>query len=433
MTREDPPSKIPMQMHLRSPGRWTARFAVVGFIIIVLVFAYQIAYPWVYPFYHGKYADYEITNWIEASGYASLALNIVFDFEEKDYSKLLGMSVEGGQHRFEMRESYWEQGSGQYRNMSIVSWEPTIRGSTERISVTYRVRSYSIRYEMSGWDPLFWIKKYPDEVSKYLTSNSYFPVNDPEIRAVANRVTQGVSDPSEKVRRIYDWVTESIEYEMVPEHYVDTAWIVRNRKAVCEGIALVMSTMLRSIGIPARTVHGAIAIDGESLYYPTNYKHAWVEFYMYSKWIAADPTWGASSENKEHYWAGMRDDIAYPEIGRPLRTTIGVIDDISFIGMGTLTELYTDFGRVKVVGEGFAPPPKETFTRQLWIGTIAVFTMILVGGTVLWGKRKTRHTTLKDKAIIDHQSNAGPAYCKFCGSRLVEGSVFCDQCGRRIR
>lgn len=101
--------------------KWAAKFTAVGFTIVVLVFAYQVAYPWVYPFYYGRYTDYEITNWVEASGYANLALSIAFDFEEKDYSKLLGMSVEGGKHRFEMRESYWEQGSGQYRNMSVVS------------------------------------------------------------------------------------------------------------------------------------------------------------------------------------------------------------------------------------------------------------------------------------------------------------------------
>ncbi len=75
--------------------KWAAKFTAVGFTIVVLVFAYQVAYPRVYPFYYGRYTDYEITNWVEASGYANLALSIAFDFEEKDYSKLLGMSVEG--------------------------------------------------------------------------------------------------------------------------------------------------------------------------------------------------------------------------------------------------------------------------------------------------------------------------------------------------
>ncbi len=416
-----------------NPRKWAVRSVAVVFIIAVLVFAYQVAYPWVYPFYYGKYTDYEITNWIEASGYASLALNIVFDFEEKDYSKLLGMSVDGGEHRFEMRESYWEQGSGQYRNMSIVSWEPTIWGSTARVSVTYRMRAYSIRYEMSGWDPLFWIKTYPESVRKYLVSNPYFPVDDPEIQAVAERLTTGTSNPAEKVRKIYDWVADNIKYEFVEEHYTDTAWIIRNKKAVCEGIALVMCTLLRSIGIPARTAHGAIAIDGESMYYPTNYKHAWVEFYLYSKWIAVDPTWGASPENKEHYWAGMRDDIAYPSIGKPLRTTIGVMDDISFIGMGTLSGLYLDLGRVRVVGEGFAAPPKETFTRQLWIGTAVVFTITIVGGAFFWRRRKRKQVTVEQETTVIPQVEVTPPYCKYCGSRLQGEAMFCNQCGRRIK
>jgi hypothetical protein len=409
--------------------KWAIRSATVAFVTVIIIFAYQVAYPWVYPFYYGKYTDYEITNWVEATGYASLALSIVFDFEEKDYCKLLGMSVQGGEHRFEMRESYWEQGSGQYRNMSIVSWEPTIRGTTARVSATYRVRAYSIRYEMSGWDPLFWMKKYPDDVAEYLVFKpQYFPIDDPEIKAVANRITSGVSDPAEKARRIYDWCAENIEYEMVEEHYTDTAWIVRNKKAVCEGIALVMCTMLRSIGIPARTAHGAIAIDGESMYYPTNYKHAWVEFYLYSKWVAVDPTWGASPGAKEHYWAGMRDDIAVPRIGKPLRTTIGVMDDISFIGMGILDSLYLDLGRIKVIGDGFAAPPKETATRQLWIGTGVV---LLTTGAIVFGYvyyRRKRKSIL-ETVEVPEQIN----YCKHCGTRVVPNALYCDQCGNRLR
>lgn len=409
--------------------KWKARSAGVVFVIVILVFAYQVAYPWVYPFYYGKYTDYEINNWVEATGYANLALSIAFDFEEKDYCKFLGMSVEGGEHRFEMRESYWEQGSGQYRNMSVVSWNPSIWGTTARVSATYRIRAYSIRYEMSGWDPLFWMKRYPDEVTKYLASvPQYFPIDDSEIKNVATRVTSGISDPAEKVRRIYDWVADNIQYEMVDEHYTDTAWIVRNKKAVCEGIALVMSTLLRAIGIPARTTHGAIAIDGESLYFPTNYKHAWVEFYLYSKWIAADPTWGASPEFKEHYWAGMRDDLAVPRIGRPLRTTIGVIDDISFTGMGTLSGLFADFGRINVIGEGFAGPPKETATRQLYIGTGAV---ILIFGVGLFGyffyRRKRRRAL--EQVEIQKEVN----FCRYCGTHTSPIALYCDQCGKRIR
>lgn len=418
-------------MNLR---KWTVRSAGVIFTIVVLVFAYQVAYPWVYPFYYGRYTDYEITNFIMASGYARLFLNIAFDFEEKDYCRLLDMSVGGGaQHGFEMRESYWEQGSGQYRNMSVVSWEPSLWGTTAMFSVTYSVRAYSIRYEMRGWDPFFWFKNYPDEVSQYLASKPpYFPVDDPEIRNIAIRLTNDISDPVEKARRIYNWCADNIKYEYVPEHYTDTAWIVRNRKGICEGISLAMCSMLRAIGIPARTAHGAIALDGQSMYSP-NSKHAWVEFYMNSKWVACDPTWAASPENKDHYWAGMRDDIAYPSIGRPLRTTIGVMDDISFTGMGTLSGLYADLGRVRVLGDGFAAPPKETHTRQLWIGTTVTVTLTVVAGIVLWRKRKAEQRADESSTITGNQIRIETKkFCKYCGNRLSEGSRFCDQCGKRV-
>jgi len=410
-----------------------AKSVAVVLIVATLVFAYQVAYPWVYPFYYGRYTDYEITNIIAASGYASLSLSIAFDCEEKDYSKLLDMSVGGGaENRFEMRESYWEQGSGQYRNMSIVSWEPTIWGTTAWFSVTYRVRSYSIRYEMSGWDPFFWFKTYPDDVAQYLESRPpYFPVNNPQIEALAHQITKDVSDPKEKVRRIYDWCADNIEYVYIPEHYTDTAWIIENRKGICEGIALAMCTMLRTIGIPARTAHGAIAIDGQSMYNP-NSKHAWVEFYLHSKWIACDPTWAADPDSKEYYWAGMRDDLAIPSIGRPLRTTIGVMDDISFTGMGTLSGLYADLGRVEALHDGFAGPPKETVTRQLWIGTTAVITIAISGGLIFWRKRKAKQRDIQFNMNKKTLAKGDPNYCRFCGKRLAPGTAYCDRCGKRI-
>lgn len=118
----------------------------------------------------------------------------------------------------------------------------------------------------------------------------------PYIRALVASLTEGVTDPLEKARRLYDFITRNMHYTYMPvyfglENIAENC--ARNYCGDCGVFALLFITMCRCAGIPARWQSGLAAEPHECGC------HDWAQFYIAPYgWLYADPSYGVSANRK---------------------------------------------------------------------------------------------------------------------------------------
>ena len=120
----------------------------------------------------------------------------------------------------------------------------------------------------------------------------------PYIKALAAELTEGVTDPMEKARRFYDFITRNMSYTFMPSYFLlenipDTC--ACNYNGDCGVFALLFLTLCRCVGIPAQWQSGFSAepdfCGG----------HDWVRFYVEPYgWLYADPSYGVSAHRNEN-------------------------------------------------------------------------------------------------------------------------------------
>ncbi|MGL4669185.1 MAG: transglutaminase-like domain-containing protein [Methanobacteriaceae archaeon] len=123
-------------------------------------------------------------------------------------------------------------------------------------------------------------------IAIYLKSVKNAPKNDAKIKALAKSLTKGIKNPFKKAEVIYNYVRNYIDYG----YYYNTKYGARktlNKKlGNCVDESHLLIAMYRSIGIPAKYVHG-------NCYFITkkrNIGHVWVQVKVGKYWLVADPT-----------------------------------------------------------------------------------------------------------------------------------------------
>lgn len=132
----------------------------------------------------------------------------------------------------------------------------------------------------------------------------------PYIRALCDELTQGLTDPLEKVRAFYNYITCNMHYTFMPSYVVlenISELCAMNYTGDCGVFALLLITLCRCAGIPAQWQSGLTAepdfIGG----------HDWVRFYVEPYgWLFADPSYGtaavrAGSEERRQFYFGNLD------------------------------------------------------------------------------------------------------------------------------
>ena len=119
----------------------------------------------------------------------------------------------------------------------------------------------------------------------------------PYIRALVQELAEGVTDPLEKARIFYDFITKNMSYTFMPSYFLlenipDTC--AQNFNGDCGVFALLFLTMCRCAGIPAQWQSGFSAEPGFCG------GHDWVRFYVEPQgWLFADCSYGvAANRNK---------------------------------------------------------------------------------------------------------------------------------------
>ncbi len=148
-----------------------------------------------------------------------------------------------------------------------------------------------------------------DDFAEDLQEQAPHIVFTPYLRALAAQLTQGLTDPAQKARRFYDYITLNVHYHYQPCYFVLDCLpdhCARDRRGDCGIMALTFITLCRIAGIPARWQSGlAVAPDRCGC-------HDWARFYLPDKgWLYADCSYGASmarsgdEEMRQHYFGSL--------------------------------------------------------------------------------------------------------------------------------
>ena len=183
-----------------------------------------------------------------------------------------------------------------------VFWEADLT-ENRRFGVEYRYRTTAVYT-----DPM---DIRPDAQQPTFDTGEEAPhiVFTPYLRALAHQLTDGITDPAEKAKRIYDYVTLNVRYHYQPAYFVQECLpdqCARNRRGDCGIMALTFITLCRLVGIPAQWQSGlSVSLTGVGC-------HDWAMFYIAPKgWMYADCSFGASmarqgdEKMRRHYFGSL--------------------------------------------------------------------------------------------------------------------------------
>ena len=133
-------------------------------------------------------------------------------------------------------------------------------------------------------------------------TEDYYERDDSLLIALSNSIVNPTDNPIEKARKIFNWVSDNIDYTGDLTDEKGALWAYNNLKGDCSEFSSLMITLLRIQNIPARKVTGFVVSNNPSLRPKPGdtwsfdasevLGHAWMEYYVPDiGWIACDPTW----------------------------------------------------------------------------------------------------------------------------------------------
>lgn len=135
----------------------------------------------------------------------------------------------------------------------------------------------------------FYVTSHVKKDYRHLLKSRGIQPENPQIQALAKKITRDSQSNRQKARAIFRYVATSMNYDMYKLHNDSFEWddsaikSLRTKKGVCQDYVFLALSLLRSVDIPSRFVEGEAG----------NQRHAWIEVLIDGKWITMDPTWGS--------------------------------------------------------------------------------------------------------------------------------------------
>jgi len=142
---------------------------------------------------------------------------------------------------------------------------------------------------------------------RYDPYNSSDPDENPflvngDIVEKVRELTEGCRTQREKVRRIWQWICENIEYEKSDRVYRNSLETYYSRKGICFDQSVLAVTMLRVAGMDAKVVNIIRDVTGERV------NHVAVLAWADHRRVMLDTTWGIISPRFHKRWEILNDD-----------------------------------------------------------------------------------------------------------------------------
>ncbi len=175
----------------------------------------------------------------------------------------------------------------------------------EKVSVENQVTIFNLTIEFTSFAQSFlftpqMVKPYQKKSQIYKEFTRETPpqiIFNSRIKALAENILQGETNPLVQVRKIYKWINDSvtwasaIEYSIMPDI---PGFVMGNRHGDCGMQTLLFMTLARSVGIPVKWQSGWMLHPGE-----VNL-HDWCEVYYEGiGWVPLDQSFGLQNSPNE--------------------------------------------------------------------------------------------------------------------------------------
>lgn len=127
----------------------------------------------------------------------------------------------------------------------------------------------------------------PDEIAENTRETIDYPIHHPEVLALSRRAVGDAKTDAEKVERLTTFVGEFLRDVTLPDP-VSVLDLLKTRRGDCSEHALLLTTLARAAGIPAREVGGLMYMGDR---FQAFGGHAWSEVVLGGRWVPVDPTW----------------------------------------------------------------------------------------------------------------------------------------------
>lgn len=160
-----------------------------------------------------------------------------------------------------------------------------------------------------------------DEFAPFLRPNQYVDYsNASNTAAKAAELTQGMTDPLEKVQVIYDYVVKNLIYDREKAAAVKSGYlpvldtVLAEQKGICFDYAALMAGMLRSQSVPCKLVVGYAGQAYHAWISVWSEATGWVDGVIYfdgASWQRMDPTFASSGKQSADIMAYIGDGTNY--------------------------------------------------------------------------------------------------------------------------
>jgi Transglutaminase-like superfamily len=157
------------------------------------------------------------------------------------------------------------------------------------------------------------IHSQPARLSKEKIDRRVENISSAEPATLAARLIEGCNYDWEKVRAIYSWITDNIEYQVrVPRNRGNTSAtedtsnatldervsvsVINKGMAICEGYSRLFKTLCGYAGIEAEIVHGFARGGRNPQRFSSN--HTWNAVFIDNEWKLLDVTWASGYVNR---------------------------------------------------------------------------------------------------------------------------------------
>ena len=123
------------------------------------------------------------------------------------------------------------------------------------------------------------------DLTPYLSSSTNCQVTNAQIVALANSLTQGLTNSVDKAKAIYNYVRDQISYSFYYDTHYGAVGTLNAGTGNCVDQAHLSIALYRAAGLPARYVHGTCVFSSGS-----TYGHVWAQVLIGDTWIVSDST-----------------------------------------------------------------------------------------------------------------------------------------------
>jgi Transglutaminase-like superfamily len=152
-----------------------------------------------------------------------------------------------------------------------------------------------------------------------LKSTIAVEADDPGVKAMAKKIVGDEKDAWLAAKKINAWVNKNLVKDYGASADSATG-VLAQMKGDCTEHSLLMVSLLRSLGIPAKRIDGLVYLMNDD-HVPALYWHEWVEVFV-GEWTQMDPTFGQVTANATRLGVG---EESSSEI-TPLIGSMAVVD-----------------------------------------------------------------------------------------------------------